>query len=247
MIVTVTDFGPEGPYLAQMKAAVLREAPDARILDLFSRAPAFDPRATAYLLAAHVADFPAGTVVLGVVDPGVGSARRPVVVHAGERWFVGPDNGLFAVALARAGGGAAWTIDWRPARLSASFHGRDLFAPVAARLSRRHVPPGQPIDPATLAGTDWPAELDEVVYVDGYGNAMTGRRAGTVDTNAVVEVAGRRLRRARTFADVPPGEAMWYANSSGLLELAVNRGRADQVLGVGPGTPISIVPAGSGS
>lgn len=244
MIVTVTDFGSEGPYLAQMKASILHKAPHLQILDLFSDAPAFDPHATAYLLAAHISAFPAGTVVLGVVDPGVGTNRRPVVVHAGDRWFVGPDNGLFAVALRHAGGGAAWTIDWRPERLSSSFHGRDLFAPVAAGLACNPVPPGRPIDPARLVGADWPEDLDEVIYIDHYGNAMTGRRSTNVPASADVGVGGRRLPHAGTFADVAPGEAIWYANSNGLLELAVNRGRADTALGIGPGTPVRIDPGG---
>ena len=244
MLLTVTDFGPSGPYLAQLKAAALAQAPDVPILDLLTAAPAFDPVATGYLLAALIADFPPDSVVLGVVDPGVGTARRPIVVQSGRRWFVGPDNGLFAPALnATAAGGkaqiAAWTIDWRPPRLSASFHGRDLFAPVAARLWHDATPPGAPCDPNGLVGRDLPPDRDAVIFIDTYGNAITGRRAATLGATARLSVGGHSLARARTFGDTAPGTAMWYENANGLAEIAVNQGRADTVLGLRVGDAVT--------
>jgi S-adenosylmethionine hydrolase len=240
MILTVTDFGPQGPYLTQMKAVLRREAPGVTVLDLFSDAPAFNARASAYLMTAYVDEFPTETVFLCVVDPGVGGARDAVVVRAGRRWFVGPDNGLMAIVARRAGDAQAWRIDWQPAHLSASFHGRDLFAPVAGRLASGDLPPGRPVDPATLLGHDWPEELHEVVYIDHYGNAMTGVRAATVPDNATVTIAGRTLVRARPFSDVPVGTPFWYDNANGLLEIAVNQGRADTALAATAGTPITI-------
>lgn len=240
MILTFTDFGGRAPYLAQMKAAALREHPDAAVLDMVTNAPAFRPRPAGYLLAHYIADFPAESAVIGVVDPGVGTDRRGVVVHAGERWFVGPDNGLFAPALRLAGGGAAWRIDWRPARVAASFHGRDIFAPVAARLARGMPPPGTPIDPDGLDGMADPDDRDAVIYVDDYGNAITGRRADTVAATAVIHVAGRTIRAARTFGDVPVGTPMWYRNANGLVEIAVNQDRADTTLGIAVDTPIAV-------
>lgn len=243
MILTFTDFGSHAPYLAQMKAAALRECADARLLDLVTDAPAFRPRPAGYLLAHYVTDFPAGTVVIGVVDPGVGTDRRPVVVHAGGRWFVGPDNGLFAPALRLAGGGEAWRVAWRPERVSASFHGRDIFAPVAGRIARGLPPPGQPIEPDSLVGMADPDDHDAIIYVDGYGNAITGRRADTVAADAVIHVAAQTVRPARTFGDVPVGAAMWYRNANDLVEIAVNQGRADAALGIGVATPIAVTVA----
>lgn len=240
MILTVTDFGPQGPYLTQMKAVLHREAPGVTVLDLFSEAPAFNARATAYLLAAYAEEFPSETVFLCVVDPGVGGSRDAVIVRAGRRWFVGPDNGLMAIAARRAGDASAWRIDWQPARLSTSFHGRDLFAPVAGRLASGDAPPGTPVDPSALVGHDWPEELHEVVYVDHYGNAMTGVRAAGVPREAIIELAGRELTYARTFSDVPVGTPFWYDNANGLLEISVNQGRADTILGAIAGTPIAI-------
>ncbi|MFQ5468633.1 MAG: S-adenosyl-l-methionine hydroxide adenosyltransferase family protein, partial [Kiloniellaceae bacterium] len=135
MIVLFTDFGPTGPYMGQVTGALMRDAPGVEIVQLMCDAPAFDPRASAYLLAAYGPDFPEGSVFLAVVDPGVGGPRAPLALQAGGRWYVGPDNGLLAMVARRAGPAArAWEITWRPARLSATFHGRDLFAPVAARL-----------------------------------------------------------------------------------------------------------------
>ena len=136
MIFIFTDFGLEGPYVGQMKAVLACEAPGVPVIDLFADLPAFDAQAAAYLLAAYGGRLPAGGVCLSVIDPGVGGARAPLALSADGRWYVGPDNGLFAIVARRAESLEAWRITWRPAGLSASFHGRDLFAPVAARLAR---------------------------------------------------------------------------------------------------------------
>lgn len=241
MIVLFTDFGLHGPYTGQMKAVLHREAPGSAVVDLFADAPVGDPKASAYLIAAYAAWFPVGTVFLCVVDPGVGGPRPPVVVEADGRWFVGPGNGLFALVGRRAGAVRSWTIDWRPERLSASFHGRDLFAPVAAMLARGEAPPGKPRDVDEEFRPDWPDDLAEIVYVDHFGNAMTGLRAAVLPSDAKLATAGRLLERARTFGDRPPGGAFWYENANGLAEIAVNRGRADRDLGLKIRDPVRIV------
>ena len=241
MIVLFTDFGLSGPYTGQVKAVFAAEVPGVPVIDLFADAPAADPRAAAYLLAAYDDLFPDGTVFLAVVDPGVGTARLPVVLQADGRWYVGPDNGLLALVARRATRTRVWEITWRPPRLSASFHGRDLFAPMAARLARGEVRPGAARDALAVPARDWPDDLPEIVYVDHFGNAITGLRASALAAAATLAVGDRTLARARTFGDVPPGTAFWYENSNGLAELAVAGGRADQALGVGIGTAIRIV------
>ncbi len=232
MIVLFTDFGLRGPYVGQMKAVLLRAAPDVPLVDLMHDAPAFDAQSSAYLLAALVGAFPAATVFLAVVDPGVGSAgRRPVMLRAGEHWFVGPDNGLFEIVARRQAAPAEWhEILWRPAQLSASFHGRDLFAPVAAALARGEMPDSVllPQRPAC----DWPQDLAQVIYIDDFGNAMTGLRASQLPGDARLRVGGQTLSRARTFSDVPPGQGFWYENAIGLAEIAVNQGHAARALGL---------------
>src|SRR5262249_42391931 len=132
-------------------------------------------------------------------------------------------------------------IVFAPERLSASFHGRDLFAPVAAMLARGDAPPGRPRSDDNDRRSDWPDDLGEVVYVDHYGNAMTGLRAAVVSRDAKLAAAGRVLERATTFGDRPPGTAFWYENSNGLVEIAVNQGRADRALGLAIGSPVAVV------
>ncbi|WP_029010932.1 SAM hydrolase/SAM-dependent halogenase family protein [Azospirillum halopraeferens] len=246
MIVLFTDFGPAGPYVGQMKAVLAQGAPGVPVIDLLADAPAFDPQLSGCLLAAYAPEFPAGAVFLCVVDPGVGTDRPALVAEVDGRRFVGPDNGLFALIVRRAAAVRAWRIDWRPRRLSASFHGRDLFAPVAARLATGGEPgvavAATPLDPAAVDRPDWPDDPPRVAYVDVYGNAVTGVRAGTLPADAALLAGGRRVLRGRTFADVPPGEALWYENSSGLAEIAVNRGRADRALGLAVGDGIGIAP-----
>ncbi len=240
MIVLFTDFGLEGPYTGQVKAVLYRTAPGVPIIELFANAPPGRPKPAAYLLAAYGSWFPPGTVLLAVIDPGVGSARAPVIVEAEGRWYVGPDNGLFELVTRRAAAARTWEILWRPDGLSASFHGRDLFAPVAGQLARGELPSGMPRAAETGRYGDWPDDLPEIVYIDRYGNAMTGLRAACLPNDAQLVVCGRTLRRVRTFSDAPPGEAFWYGNSNGLAEIAVNTGRAADALGLVVGDPVAI-------
>lgn len=242
MILLFTDFGLEGPYIGQMKAVLLQQAPGVGLIDLFSDVPPYDAKGAAYLLAAYSHGFPEESVFLCVVDPGVGSARKGVVVRADDRWYVGPDNGLFNVVARRAGTVQWWDIDWCPERLSASFHGRDLFAPVAARLARGEAPPGVLQDPSFRVDREWPDDLAQVVYIDRFGNVMTGIRASVLGPDAMLALNGHCLKRARTFSDVPPGAGFWYENANGLAEIAVNQGRADQRLGAKAGDPVAVLP-----
>src|SRR5258708_229033 len=165
LMALFTDFGLAGPYTGQMKAVLHRLAPAIPVIDLFADAPSRNPKAAGYLLAAYAGWFPAGTVFLAVVDPGVGGPRAPVALSAGGYWFVGPENGLLEPVIRRAAASLRlWEITWRPPSLSASFHGRDLFAPVAARLALGEAPEGTLRTP--MCCTDWPDDLAEIVYLD---------------------------------------------------------------------------------
>jgi S-adenosylmethionine hydrolase len=241
MIVLFTDFGFNGPYLGQMKAVIWQQAPQLPIIDLFADAPAYNPRAGAWLLASYAEAFPAGTVFLAVVDPGVGSAaRRPAIVRADGRWYVGPDNGLFNVVAGRAAELDAWHVGWQPERLSASFHGRDLFAPLAARLALGVMPEAGVLE--RYDSEIWSGELFEVIYVDHFGNLITGVRAAALDSHTSLRVGDIAVPRARTFSDVPPGAPLCYENANGLLEIALNQGRADDFFGAGIGEPVYSAP-----
>lgn len=241
MILLFTDFGLAGPYQGQVKAVLYRAAPKVPVIDLFADAPAANPKAASYLLAAYAPEFPHGSVFLCVIDPGVGSDRRAVLARADERWFVGPDNGLFHAVLDQADTVDAWEITWRPERLSTSFHGRDVFAPVAADLARGHFPEGvAAIEPEELK-RNWPQDLAEVIYLDHFGNAITGLRAEAVADGTRLAIDGEALDWARTFSDVPPGQGFWYENANGLVELAVNQGSAAERYQLTVGSPLRLI------
>ncbi len=242
IIFLATDFGLEGPYTGQVKATLERQAPALPVIDLFADLPPFEPKLAAYLLAAYAQVLQPGDVMMAVVDPGVGSDRLPLMLRADDRWFVGPDNGLFEIIMRRANQVEVFAITWQPTVLSASFHGRDLFAPVAAKLASRQPVAHRPVTPIPCDG--WPSDLAQVVYVDRYGNAMTGLRAVTMPDDVWLTVQGKPFGKARTFADNPAGTAFWYENANGLLEIAVNTGSAAARLGLAPGMPVSVDPSG---
>jgi S-adenosylmethionine hydrolase len=241
MIVLFTDFGLAGPYTGQVNAVLEETAPGIPVIQLFADAPAGQPKPAAYLLAGYAAWFPPVTVLLCVVDPGVGSARRGLIAEAAGRLYVGPDNGLFELVLRRAPSPACWEIAWQPPALSASFHGRDLFAPVAGRLARGEPPSALGLRAAPDFYPDWPDDLAEIVYIDHYGNALTGLRGESLPPTARLAAGGQEIARAETFAAVPRGAAFWYVNSNGLVEIAVNAGRADRTLGLAIGSETRIL------
>jgi hypothetical protein len=240
MIVLFTDFGPAGPYVGQVKAVLAREAPQRPVIDLLHSAPALNPRASAYLLAALAPSIAGDATFVCVVDPGVGTARRALALRADGRWFVGPDNGLLDVVGRRARTAEWWEITWRPEPLSATFHGRDLFAPVAARLARGDAPPGARCD-SPLAARNWPADLPEVVYLDPYGNAATGLRGSIVGPDVVLRANDRCFQPVTTFGDAPAGTAIWYVKSNAHAELAVSEGSAAGSCGLAIGTPVAVL------
>jgi len=238
VIVLFTDFGTRDPYVGQVKACLAEHAPGQQLVDLLHEVPDFNAHAGAHLLAAFATRFPPGCTFLAVVDPGVGTPREAVVVLADGRWFVGPDNGLLSVVAARSAGTRLWRITWKPTGVSATFHGRDLFAPIAADIARGEFPADKltPID--TLDVEFDAGDLARVIYIDHYGNAWTGVRAAPAD--ARVSAAGERFRHSECFGQVGKGEGFWFINSVGLLELAVNRGNAAEAYGLTVGTPVQV-------
>ncbi len=240
MIVLFTDFGPSGPYTGQMEAVLKQMAPEAPVIHLLQDAPRGDPRLSSYLLAALRYSFPQGAVFLAVVDPGVGGERSPVVLHADGQYFVGPDNGLMNTVAVQSKQTAWQEISWRPDGCSMSFHGRDLFAPIAASLATGTSE--DRLKPLVQKGLEeWPADLKEIIYFDHYGNAMTGQRYSQQMNGKQVMVRGARIHQADTFCSVPAGGAFWYCNSSGLVEIAVNQGSAREKLALTLGTEIEFI------
>lgn len=241
MIFIFSDFGINGPYSGTMRSVVMRSAPTVPVCDLMVDAPDRNPKAASYLLAALMCEFKPGDVVLAVVDPGVGSARKGVVVNCDGVSFVGPDNGLFEMIIRRGRDVSIRSIDWQPDDPSASFHGRDIFAPVAAMIATdtSFETSWLAIDDRHAAAKDWPDQLEEVIYIDTYGNLMTGMMPPKEAEHVMVK--GEVVGTARTFSDVKVGQGFHYRNSIGLCEIAVNCGRADQKYDAQIGTAVSIV------
>lgn len=238
-IVLFTDFGPSGPYTGQMESVLRQTAPNVPVINLLSNAPAANPRLSSYLLAALRYSFPVNSIFLAVVDPGVGSERRAVVLHADGQTFVGPDNGLLNTVAVQSKN-AQWSeIIWKPEHCSMSFHGRDLFAPIAAKLAI-NAADGLliPFSRDDL-GDDWPRDLAAVIYFDYYGNAMTGLRYHEQLAGKILNVNGIAIKQVDIFSAVTEQQAFWYKNSSGLVEIAVNKGRAEKQLNLKLGTPIT--------
>ncbi|HVM00022.1 MAG TPA: SAM-dependent chlorinase/fluorinase [Egibacteraceae bacterium] len=261
-IITFTsDYGLRDPFVGVCRAVVARIAPHARLIDLCHGIPRHDVVAGALTLADCAGYLPPG-VHLAVVDPGVGTTREAVAVAAGDHLLVGPDNGLLVPAAERLGGArAAWALTrgaYRLEPVSATFHGRDVFAPAAAHLACGVAPDelGPPRDPAGLVRPDLPAPWRDagrvegvVVLVDGFGNASLNvsgddlAAAGLRVGDRVAVAVGRRSAVAtvsRTFADVAEGALAVLLDSFGRVALAVNGGDAAAALGATRGTRVSL-------
>ncbi len=265
-ITFLSDYGYADEFAGVCRAVIARIAPDARVIDITHGLPRHAVRQGAVLLANALPFTPPG-VHLAIVDPGVGTERRPIAVRVGdeERLLVGPDNGVLALAAERLGGGVeAVDLSASPHRLepiTSTFHGRDLFAPVAAHLALGAplTEAGEPLDPSTLTHLELPDPriypdrvVAHVVYVDGFGNAALNlgheRLASTflrLGERVAVDAGGTQITVpfGRTFSDVGPGQGIIYEDSSRRLALAVNRESAAELLGLTPDDEVVLSPA----
>jgi hypothetical protein len=248
IVTLLTDFGLRDPYVGVMKGALLRANPRATIVDLGHEVPPQDVAAAAFWLAAAVDRFPAGTVHVAVVDPGVGTARRLLAVAARSDLWLAPDNGVLTPVLQRDPHAEVRAIDVPHlvgGEVSRTFHGRDVLAPAAGWLAAGRysfAALGPRIDDA-LVGAGPFAGPPRVVHVDGYGNLITNVPAAAVRGLRQVEVGGRLVPLHGTYGDVPAGELLALVGSYCLLEVAENGGNASVRLGVQRGAPIGL-PAG---
>ncbi|WP_405094905.1 S-adenosyl-l-methionine hydroxide adenosyltransferase family protein [Micromonospora sp. NBC_01412] len=252
-ISLTTDYGLGDGFVAACHGVIGRLAPAARVIDVTHLVPPADVRRGAAVLAQTVPYLPVG-VHVAVVDPGVGTARRGIALATPGGLLVGPDNGLLLDA-AEALGGVTAAVEltnpgWLAPEVSRTFHGRDVFAPVAARLALGAPlsDAGPAVDPADLVRLPEPVvrpEPDgftaEVLTVDHFGNVQLAAPGDLLATlPARVWVAGRAAAHGRAFGDAPPGELVVHVDSAGLVAAAVNGGRAVDVLAVGPGDLVSV-------
>ncbi len=256
IITLLTDFGLRDAYVAAMKGVILGINPKAVLVDITHEIPPREITAGAFVLSETAPYFPPATIHLAVVDPGVGTGRRGLAAKARHQFFVGPDNGLFHFIFQDASDLTVVSLEntayFRP-EISTTFHGRDIFAPVAAYISLG-VPLtdlGPPVmDPVLLpipeaVFTDVEAQ-GEVIYADRFGNLVSNIPwAALLDwlngRNIRLHIGSHTLTRlSRTYADAPPGELLALMGSHGRLEIAVNQGSAARRLGLMIGAPLTI-------
>jgi S-adenosyl-L-methionine hydrolase (adenosine-forming) len=256
VITITTDFGHKGPFAAVMKGVILDRFPAARIVDLIHEIPPQWPPEAGFWVNLCYRYFPRGTVHLAIVDPGVGTGRDILIVEHDGHWFMAPDNGLLARMLDTAGGAKVFKLDAdAPARLgvgtpSATFHGRDIFAPVAAELAAGRTTPAALGTP----GNEWvPAWIDEpeassgriagvVVTIDTFGNLISNIDGGLVEgfDEPIVHIAGHQFPILSTYGRARPGDYLALVNSFGMLEVARAEGNAAEGLGAERGAPVTV-------
>ncbi len=259
VITLLTDFGLSDPFVGVMKGVILGINPAAVIVDLCHGTRAYDPSEAAFILLSSYRYFPKGTIHVAVIDPGVGGPRRPILAACDGHLFIGPDNGLLAPLAEQAGplSVRAITADRHFLQpISATFHGRDVFAPVAAHLSLGAEPAGfgEPIDDYVRLALPRPSPrgassiTGEILYIDRFGNLVTNiaradlelLAAGSPVTALLVQLTGRQVPIVAYYAQLPPGVPGAVVGSADYLEIFVNQGNASQFLGLGRGAEVVV-------
>lgn len=240
IITLTTDFGSRDGYVGAMKGVIARYAPKATVVDIAHDVPRGDIAHAAWVLATSCREYPHGTIHVCVVDPGVGGARREVVIPGDGQWYVGPDNGVFAYVVAQAWGALAIEDpEFRATHVSKTFHGRDVFAVAAAMIARGDTASkcGAPVKlQGALPWGPRTRGIGRVVHVDHFGNLITD--LPLAEAGKTVSLAGRTIALYGTYADVPEGELLAYVGSAKTIEIAVRDGSAAARLGVQRGTQV---------
>ncbi len=257
-IALLTDFGMADPYAGVVKGVLLSVNPGLKLIDITHEIGPQDVHQAAFVLGESYNFMPPGTIFLAVVDPGVGTSRRGIILEAGGYTFVAPDNGLLTLPMLFEKDWCCVEIrnsDYFLKPVSSTFHARDVFAPVAAYLAAGKALEsfGPSVSDPVRLEFPRPKEMDgkirgEVIYVDRFGNLITNiprellERAG----GQIVRIKGTSLPFVVTYSDVEPGRAAALVGSSNLLEIAVNQGRAVDLLNAAIGETVDIIPLTSG-
>ena len=258
IVTLITDFGLLDEYAGAMKGAILKVNPRCQIIDVTHQVEPQDVRRAAFVLRNTYPYYPAGTVHMVVVDPGVGTQRRPVILHKSGHYFVGPDNGVFTFVISANGKTEGYEITRREFFLSPpseTFHGRDIFAPVAGHLSLGREPKRFGPRAAGFARAEWPRPrlkggklLGQILFSDSFGNLITNisrEEYGLLSAGRPLRIKGKgwRIDRIhRTYGQGKTGEPMALFGSSGLLEIAVCGGSAKKDFGLKPGDRLIVTP-----
>lgn len=261
VVTLLSDFGLKDPYVAEMKAVVLSICPEATLVDISHEIKKFDVRMGAFVLASAAPHFPSGSVHVAVVDPGVGTSRRPITIETKRSFYVGPDNGLLVLSARKEGIRRAYHITNRRymlPKISRTFHGRDVFSCAAAYLAKGVLPSefGPEIHDYAVPEFAKPQLegaklLGEILYIDGFGNVITNISAGDLEKLDVSE--GRflqvkigdktlKLRFCSAYGEVPVGSPLAVIGGSDFLELSVNQGSAAKKFNVKAGDAVQVSP-----
>lgn len=259
IITLLSDFGLKDPYVAEMKAVILSICPNATIVDISHEVRKFDVRMGAFFLAQAAPFFPEGTIHVAVVDPGVGTKRRPIILQTESNLYVGPDNGLLMFSAQREKISGVYEIanpKYMLKKVSWTFHGRDVFSPAAAYLAKGVVPSdfgpkiSDPVTPSFTNPVVHKGEMQgEVIHVDSFGNLVTnitlkdlGEIGISEGKNFFIKSGNRdrRLRLCTAYGEVEPTMPLAIIGSSGFLEVAVNQGDASQAFNTRAGDRVTL-------
>lgn len=246
VVTLTTDFGTRDHYVGAMKGVIATLAPRVAVFDITHGIPEFDVSEGAFAIARAYRFYPLGTVHVVVVDPGVGSSRRPIAVATEGHLFIAPDNGVLSQVLESAESFEARTLASRHGHgsLSHTFHGRDLFGPAGARLATGLAfdEIGERVsDPFLLPPVAVARGAGRVLHVDGFGNVVTSFQDVDLPARTGLKVGSATIRlRSTSYATVPEGQLFLIAGSSGYMEVSLNRGSAADALGVRAGAPVTL-------
>jgi S-adenosyl-L-methionine hydrolase (adenosine-forming) len=244
IVTLTTDFGSDDWYVAAMKAVLLSHEPAIRLVDVTHTIPPGDVIKGSITLERAIDAFPPGTIHLAVIDPGVGSSRRALIVRIHQQLIICPDNGLITWAWRRKGAGEAHQITWQPPRMSQTFHGRDLFAPVAAMVAS-----GKAVGQLSVPLND-PTLLDlhlatgstgQIIHIDRFGNATTNIAASSIPLGAHIRFGQHELPLRSTYSDVAPAHPLALIGSSDLLQIAVRDGSASERFSLNVGKSVTLI------
>jgi len=260
IITLTTDFGLRDPYVAEMKAVILSIHPNAAIVDISHEIEKFNIRMGAYILASATPYFPKGTIHVTVVDPSVGTKRRPLLIQTKHSYYIGPDNGVLVLAANSQRIEHIYEVSNRElmlSKISSTFHGRDIFAPAAAHLANGTQPAefGPEIDKIVIPKFAQIIKrndmlVGEVIHVDGFGNIITNFGEKEVELMKIKHIANVKLRNARlklrfckAYANVEPQKPLALIGSHNFLEISINQGNAAKVFKIRSGDKVTLFPS----
>lgn len=260
IITLTTDFGLKDPYVAEMKAVILSISPNATIVDVTHEIDKFDVRMGAYVLASASRYFPNRTIHVAVVDPGVGTKRRPIIVQTEQASYVGPDNGLLVLAAINQGIKHIYEISNRKlmlSKISATFHGRDVFAPAAAHLTRGISAANFGLEIREISTPDFTrivrrknTIVGEVIHVDGFGNIITNLGKKELESMKIKHTANIKLKKTRlklnfckAYAEAKKHKPLALLGSHNFLEISINQGNAAELFKIKSGDKVTVSPS----